>query len=110
MPTLNYNNNVQDLSNMDEAIETCIKYSNDNIPIIIKSIILPFTIRKYSEKYFNREFIFSPEFLTERNAYNDALKQDRLVIGIKDENLHSDIIDQFCFHFGKLYDKIIITN
>ena len=53
---------------------------NDNV-IIIKSTIVPGTVERYAEKYPRLNIVFSPEFLTERNAKLDFINAPRIVLG-----------------------------
>jgi nucleotide sugar dehydrogenase len=49
--------------------------------IVIKSTVPPGTTKKLSEQYPQQNFVFSPEFLTEKNFINDFLNQDRIILG-----------------------------
>tara|TARA_E500000305_G_scaffold104174_1_gene100271 strand:- start:229 stop:1074 length:846 start_codon:yes stop_codon:yes gene_type:complete len=52
----------------------------DNV-VVIKSTIVPGTTRSFKEKFPNLNFVFNPEFLTERHARYDFLNQARIVLG-----------------------------
>lgn len=61
---------------------------------VLKSTVPPGTTRKLSEKYLGKYIVFVPEFLTEKNRFND-IEDDNLIIG-EDEKLgfianHNDI-------------------
>lgn len=49
--------------------------------IVIKSTIPPGSTQKLQEKYRKHTFVFSPEFLTEKRAFEDFLEQDRIILG-----------------------------
>lgn len=59
----------QDLTLLESIIENC-----PNIPIFIRTTLLPHTSQKLSEKY-NKDVNFMPEFLTERTAVDDFYRQ-----------------------------------
>jgi len=92
---LNYE---QDLSNIYNVLNSIIPVTTDKKILVIKSTILPGTTRKLYERYYKHfNFIFNPEFLTERTSLNDFLNQSRIIFGgvdkydsnlIKLENLY----------------------
>ena len=49
--------------------------------VVIKSTIPPGTTDMLNEKYENIKIVFSPEFLTEANSYDDFKNQTRIIIG-----------------------------
>jgi len=82
VPTPVNSNGEQDLSNIYDSIRSINKVIKKRKIIIIKSTILPGTIRKLSKEFKDSlDFVFNPEFLTERNALNDFLNQTRIVLG-----------------------------
>ena len=52
----------------------------DNV-VVIKSTIIPGTTRSLKEDFHDLNFVFNPEFLTERHAKYDFLNQARIVLG-----------------------------
>ena len=56
----------------------CEKHS-----IIIKSTIPPNVAEEFEKKFKHLNIVANPEFLTERNAINDFLNQDRIILGGK---------------------------
>lgn len=77
VPTPMNTEGKQDLS----FIEEVFKYANREPIYIIKSTVIPGTTDKLKLKYPELNIIFSPEFLTERNAKLDMLTQSRIILG-----------------------------
>jgi UDPglucose 6-dehydrogenase len=77
-----------DLSILDQVLEKIenINKRNDNI-IIIKSTAIPGTTLKYIKKHTGLNFVFNPEFLTERTARLDFINTSRIVIGSENPEL-----------------------
>jgi UDPglucose 6-dehydrogenase len=48
---------------------------------------VPETTKNYQEKYPNNNFAFNPEFLTEKNANEDFIHADRIVLGGNEDAL-----------------------
>lgn len=69
-----------DLSNIESSLKEINDCADNNI-IIIKSSTPPGTTQYLSNKYNNINIVFSPEFLTERNANQDFVNQDKIIIG-----------------------------
>jgi len=57
---------------------------DDNI-FIIKSTVIPGSVEKLVESYPGLNIVFSPEFLTERNAKLDFINAARIIIGGRDD-------------------------
>ena len=70
-----------DLSIMDSVIEKISRYNDRDNVIVIKSTVVPGTVEKYVEKYPDLNFVFNPEFLTERKARLDFINTARIVLG-----------------------------
>jgi len=68
-----------DLSIIKNTIKNIRKTNKDKI-IVIKSTITPGSTDKFIEQY-GKNIIFNPEFLTEANAQNDFVNQDRIILG-----------------------------
>jgi len=49
--------------------------------LVIKSTIPPGTTKRINSKYDDMSILFSPEFLTEANSYEDFKNQSRIIIG-----------------------------
>lgn len=61
--------------------------------VILKSTVPPGTCDKFSEKYTSLDIVFNPEFLTEANAVDDFINQDRIVLGGGSEDV-LDIVEE----------------
>jgi len=68
-----------DLSIVKNVIKNITKINKDKI-IVIKSTITPGSTDKFIEQY-GKNIIFNPEFLTEANAQNDFVNQNRIILG-----------------------------
>lgn len=71
-----------DLSIIENVFDkiSYINSNKDNI-FIVKSTVIPGTVESLIEKYPNLNIVFSPEFLTERNAKLDFINASRIVLG-----------------------------
>jgi len=69
-----------DISIVSSVMEQIAEHYNDNI-IIIKSTIPPGTCKKLNQKFNDFRIVFSPEFLTERNAVEDFKTCNRVIFG-----------------------------
>lgn len=89
-----------DLSIMNKVVDEVAPYvRGKNIPLIVKSTVIPGTTAQFAKKYPDVPFAMNPEFLTEVNAPWDFLHPDRVVIGAFDEDvanriarLHRDVM------------------
>ena len=81
VPTPMKDDGSQDLSSMDDAVENVVNAANSKKLIILRSTIVPGTTRIYAEKYPEHEFVFFPEFLSERTATLDFINPTRIILG-----------------------------
>tara|TARA_B100000963_G_scaffold239902_1_gene209834 strand:+ start:1797 stop:2621 length:825 start_codon:yes stop_codon:yes gene_type:complete len=58
-----------------------INKKNKKLIIILKSTVPPGTTQKLNDIFSNISIVFNPEFLTERNAVDDYINQNRIIIG-----------------------------
>jgi len=78
LPTpTNMKTGEQDLS----ILKSVIKELPSEKVLIIKSTVLPGTIRSLQEEFPQHVFVFNPEFLTERTYIFDFLNQSRIILG-----------------------------
>ncbi len=80
LPTPIDTNGQCKLSIITETLELLNYHSNSNL-IIIKSSIPPGTTTRFVEQYPRLNFVFNPEFLTERSAEQDFANQDKIILG-----------------------------
>jgi UDPglucose 6-dehydrogenase len=75
-----------DLSIIESVFDRASKVNkrDDNI-FIIKSTVIPGSVEKLVKSYPGLNIVFSPEFLTERNAKLDFINASRIIIGGQDE-------------------------
>lgn len=82
VPTPVNENNEQDLSNIYDVINSIKDVTSTSKILVLKSTILPGTTRNlYLHFHEHFDFIFNPEFLTERTSINDFLNQSRIILG-----------------------------
>jgi len=83
VPTPMHQNGEIDLSYVFNVFDLICKFQTnfDEKVFILKSTVIPGTTDKIKLKYQNLRIVFSPEFLTERNAFLDFINATRIVIG-----------------------------
>jgi UDPglucose 6-dehydrogenase len=81
VPTPMKEDGSQDLSNMADALKNIDKVAKTKKIIVLKSTIVPGTTRMFANIYPQHDFIFNPEFLTEKNANEDFVNSTRIVLG-----------------------------
>jgi len=91
VPTPIDNNGGQDLTCVFDTIKSINDVAKEPKILIIRSTIIPGTTRKLSEKYQNHNFIFCPEFLTERTAILDSINAYRIILGVDNDNIFEDV-------------------
>ena len=86
LPTPPKKNGSCDTSIVENVIKELCKKKYNGL-IVIRSTISPGTTIKFQKKFKNKKIIFSPEFLRERFATSDFIKNQKLlVIGTKNKN------------------------
>jgi UDPglucose 6-dehydrogenase len=81
VPTPMFDDGSQDLSNMDDAVRNIVRVADSRKIIVLRSTAIPGTTRNYVEKYPDHDFVFMPEFLTERQAKLDFINSARFIFG-----------------------------
>ena len=76
--------------------------------IIIKSTVVPGTVESLAKKYPKLNFVFNPEFLTERKARLDFINTSRIVLGGDNEKTIKIVEDLYRIRFP--YTQIIKTD
>ncbi len=59
--------------------------------IVLKSTVPPGTTQHLANQWTNHGWLFSPEFLTERNFIGDFLNQDRVFLGFTKQLAHKEV-------------------
>lgn len=72
-----------DLEALDDAVSNAVRHLQEpaNQLVVIKSTAWPGTTQKYQNRYPAVNFCFSPEFLRDRFAKEDFIKNDRQILG-----------------------------
>lgn len=86
VPTPMKDDGSQDLSNIDDAVRDIVGVADKKKIIVLRSTVIPGTTRDYAKQYSNHDFLFSPEFLTERYAKLDFINTARIIIGHKEDS------------------------
>ena len=83
LPTPMFENSGIDLSIIDNSLTQIDNLGIDMSEkvIVIKSTVVPGTTRGFSKKFERFNFVFNPEFLTERRARLDFINTARIVLG-----------------------------
>ena len=77
VPTPPGKNGSADLSRIDAAISRI----NEPKILVIKSTVPPGTTEYFQTRFPQHNFLFNPEFLTERRAWEDTIHPDRQLVG-----------------------------
>lgn len=97
-----------DLSMLNESLNAINKVNNNKCIILIRSTVVPGTTRDFQNKYPKLNFVFNPEFLTEKNAIDDFASQNRTILG--GEPIHTCKVEElYRDRFGEKLN-IIKTN
>jgi len=69
------------LKNINDCLEEINELSEKDNIILLRSTMVPGSTRYFSEKFPKLNFVFNPEFLTEKNANYDFVNQSRIILG-----------------------------
>ena len=93
VPTPMFESGECDLSIVESVVDELSLYNDINQKVIvIKSTVVPGTVESLAEKYVKMNFVFNPEFLTERKARLDFINTSRIVLG-SNKPLALDIVE-----------------
>lgn len=81
VPTPMSEDGSQDLSNVKDAVASVVQVAESRKVIVLRSTIIPGTTRELARKYRKHDFVFFPEFLTERSAKLDFINAARIIFG-----------------------------
>jgi nucleotide sugar dehydrogenase len=88
---------------LNEIVECVKALHKEGYIVVIKSTIPPGTTEMLNNIYTSLDIVFNPEFLTEANAVNDYLNQNRIIVG--GERPGSTRVKQI---FSKAFPKVPI--
>lgn len=83
VPTPMFETGECDLSIVEDVVSEMCSFGDRNkeLVVVIKSTVVPGTVESLSEKFPSIDFVFNPEFLTERRARLDFINTSRVVLG-----------------------------
>ena len=108
VPTPSNSDGSINLDILTQALNDVNKINNHQNIILIRSTIVPGTTRKFHSLFPKLNFVFNPEFLTERSAKHDFINQARFIFGGEKKDT-SKVADLFKWRFGKT-TPVIETN
>lgn len=88
VPTPRSENGSANISFVKDAIS---KIKGGKV-IIIKSTVPPGTTEKFQTEYPQHKFLFNPEFLTERRAWEDFIRPDRQIVGFTRQSIDASYL------------------
>ena len=100
VPTPSAEDGSMYLGILEDALENIqrVNKRTDNI-ILIRSTIVPGTTNYLASKFKKLNFVFNPEFLTERSAKFDFINQSRFILGGRKRNT-ARVAELFRWRFG----------
>ena len=91
-------------------LKSAISMLSSNKIVIIKSTITPAAAEEVVELFPSQNFVFNPEFLTERTAVEDFKNPSRIVIGGNDQDSLKKVEEMYRVVFSNRSIKIIKTD
>ena len=109
VPTPMFESGECDLSIVENVVKDLSGHEKINEKVVvIKSTVVPGTVESLTEKYPNMQFVFNPEFLTERKARLDFVNTSRIVLGGTSSSAMDTVEELYRIRFP--YTKIIKTD
>ncbi|MAI58321.1 MAG: hypothetical protein CML56_04975 [Rhodobacteraceae bacterium] len=109
VPTPMFESGECDLSIVESVVEELSTYrSISEKVVVIKSTVVPGTVESLAKKYSSMNFVFNPEFLTERKARLDFINTSRIVLG-GDSQKAIDVVEEL-YRLRFPYTQIIRTD
>jgi|TARA_R110002074_G_scaffold374944_1_gene551406 UDPglucose 6-dehydrogenase len=109
VPTPMFESGECDLSIVRNVTKELSKYREiSEKVIVIKSTVVPGTVEDLASDYPNMNFVFNPEFLTERKARLDFINTSRIVLG-SNKSFAIDIVENL-YRVRFPHTKIIKTD
>jgi UDPglucose 6-dehydrogenase len=91
-------------------VETAVKMLDNQKTIIVKSTITPKAAKQIVDLFPQQNFVFNPEFLTERTAVRDFKNPSRIVIGGDDKEVLNNVEAMYRVVFPSRLVQIIKTD
>ena len=111
VPTPMFESGECDLSIVEDVVSQLNEYKSMRSPdkvIVIKSTVVPGTVESLASKYYSMNFVFNPEFLTERKARLDFINTSRIVLGSNKKSAIDKVEKLYKIRFP--YTQIIRTD
>ena len=109
VPTPMFESGECDLSIVESVVDEMSQYHViGKKVIVIKSTVVPGTVESLASKYPKMNFVFNPEFLTERKSRLDFINTSRIVLG-SNKPLACDIVEDL-YRQRFPYTKVIKTD
>ena len=109
VPTPMFESGECDLTIVKSVVEELSEYDNiGKKVVVIKSTVVPGTVESLAKDYPKMNFVFNPEFLTERRARLDFINTSRIVLG-SNKALASDMVEKL-YRIRFPHTKIIKTD
>lgn len=113
VPTPMFESGECDLSIVEDVVDEImykhpLTYRRKNQVLVIKSTVVPGTTENLAAKYPEMNFVFNPEFLTERKARLDFINTARIVLGGNNADALKKVEDLYRLRFP--YTTIIKTD
>lgn len=86
VPTPMKDNGAQDMSNLLDAIKNITLNAPGKRHIVLRTTVTPGTTRHFARLFPEHDFIFMPEFLSERTIIFDSLNPSRIILGGLEES------------------------
>jgi len=109
VPTPMFESGECDLSIVESVTETLSQFNCIRSKVVvIKSTVVPGTTEKLANKYPYMNFVFNPEFLTERKARLDFINTSRIVLGSNKAIANAKVEELYKLRFP--YTPVIKTD
>tara|TARA_Y100000816_G_C26093838_1_gene578454 strand:- start:731 stop:1519 length:789 start_codon:yes stop_codon:yes gene_type:complete len=97
------NLNSENMYNLSELYETCefLYHNMYTGVIVIKSTVLPNTLKQLIVKYNTLKFVSNPEFLSAKTANEDFHNQSHIVVGAENKDYSQIVCDFYKEHYPK---------
>tara|TARA_E500000331_G_scaffold340053_1_gene370972 strand:- start:1833 stop:2681 length:849 start_codon:yes stop_codon:yes gene_type:complete len=109
VPTPMFESGECDLSIVESVVDEMSQYDcAKSKVVVIKSTVVPGTVESLANKYPKMNFVFNPEFLTERKARLDFINTSRIVLG-SNKSIACDIVEDL-YRTRFPYTQVIKTD